>query len=77
MSTGFSATTDMWTSRTAESYMSFTIHWISDDYELKTRTLQVCFKLNITCVSVLRKKYCVNYIATVFFMQLCNVLQIW
>lgn len=38
---GFAATTDMWSSRSTQSYLTYTVHWISDDFILKTRCLQV------------------------------------
>ena len=37
----FAATTDMWSSRTMDPYMSFTVHWITEDMKLHKRSLQV------------------------------------
>lgn len=37
----FAATTDMWTSRITEPYMSFTVHYIDQDFSLNARCLQV------------------------------------
>lgn len=37
----FSATSDIWTSRTTESYMAFTIHYTTQQFELKSATLDV------------------------------------
>ena len=39
--TYFASTTDMWTSRTTDPFMSYTVHWISKDFEMKSRLLQV------------------------------------
>ncbi len=37
------AATDLWTSRATEPYMSTTIHFITDDFEMKSRCLQTGF----------------------------------
>ncbi len=39
----FAATSDLWTSRAMETYMSTTIHFITDDFEMKCRCLQTGF----------------------------------
>ncbi len=39
----FAATTDMWSSRTAEPYQSLTVHFITEDLELKARCLQTAY----------------------------------
>lgn len=39
----FSATTDLWSSRTTEPYISLTIHFIDDDWKLRNRCLQTAF----------------------------------
>lgn len=39
--TYYAATTDMWSSRTTDPYMSFTVHWVDADFILKSRSLQV------------------------------------
>lgn len=39
----FAATTDMWSSRTAEPYQSLTVHFITEDFELKARCLQTAY----------------------------------
>lgn len=36
----FSATTDMWSSRSMEPYPSLTVHFISDDWALRNHCLQ-------------------------------------
>ena len=36
----FGFTTDMWTSRSTHSYVSFTVHFISDEYHLKHHLLE-------------------------------------
>ena len=36
----FSATSDMWSSQTMEPYMSYTIHFIDQDWKLQSRCLQ-------------------------------------
>lgn len=40
----YAATTDMWTALTTEPYMSFTIHYVNNNWELQTRSLQVRLK---------------------------------
>lgn len=42
----FCATTDMWTSRSFDPYMSLTVHWISDNWEMNVRSLQVNHGMN-------------------------------
>ena len=32
-------TTDIWTSRATESYVTFTVHWINDEWELENKVL--------------------------------------
>ncbi|KAI2662030.1 E3 SUMO-protein ligase ZBED1 [Labeo rohita] len=39
----YSATTDLWSSRTTEPYISLTIHFIDDDWKLRSRCLQTAF----------------------------------
>ena len=39
----FSATADMWTSVTGDPYLSYTIHYINDEWELKTKCLQTLY----------------------------------
>lgn len=39
----YSATTDLWSSRTTEPYLSLTIHFIGDDWKLRSRCLQTAF----------------------------------
>ena len=39
----FSATTDMWSSRTTEPYLSLTVHFVADDWRLVHRCLQTSF----------------------------------
>lgn len=39
----FATTTDLWTSRTTEPYISLTVHFITTNFELKTRCLQTSF----------------------------------
>ena len=39
----FSATTDFWSSPTMEPYLSYTVHYITDDWELKSACLQASF----------------------------------
>ena len=34
---------DMWSSRTAEPYMPLTVHYITEDWELTSKCLQVAF----------------------------------
>ena len=36
----FSATTDMWSSITGEPYLSYTVHYISREWQLETKCLQ-------------------------------------
>ena len=49
----FAGTTDMWTSRITDPYMSFTIHFITKDWELRTRSLQVSILLCLISASLL------------------------
>ena len=39
----FSATTAMWSSNTSEPYISYTIHFISEDWELRSRCLETLY----------------------------------
>lgn len=39
----YSTTTDLWSSRTMEPYLSMTVHFIDDDFELKSRCLQTSY----------------------------------
>ncbi|XP_077306275.1 E3 SUMO-protein ligase ZBED1-like [Lithobates pipiens] len=39
----FAATSDLWSSRAMEPYMSLTIHFINDDFEMTSRCLQTGF----------------------------------
>ncbi|KAI2646843.1 E3 SUMO-protein ligase ZBED1 [Labeo rohita] len=39
----FATTTDLWSSRTMEPYMSLTIHYIDGDFTIKSRWLQTSF----------------------------------
>ncbi|XP_039519610.1 E3 SUMO-protein ligase ZBED1-like [Pimephales promelas] len=39
----YATTTDMWSSRTMEPYMSLTVHYIDDNYEIKSRCLQTAY----------------------------------
>lgn len=39
----FSATTDLWSSRTMEPYMSLTVHFIAIDFTMKSKCLQTSF----------------------------------
>ncbi|KAK0140110.1 Zinc finger BED domain-containing protein 1 [Merluccius polli] len=39
----FATTTDLWSSRTMEPYLSLTIHYIDDDFTMKSRCLQTSF----------------------------------
>ncbi|XP_077359939.1 E3 SUMO-protein ligase ZBED1-like [Festucalex cinctus] len=39
----FATTTDLWSSRTTEPYISLSIHFINSNFELKTRCLQTSF----------------------------------
>ncbi|KAL4008423.1 hypothetical protein ACER0C_002275 [Sarotherodon galilaeus] len=39
----FAATTDMWSSRTAEPYQSLTVHYITEDLHLEARSLQTAY----------------------------------
>ncbi|KAI2644978.1 zinc finger BED domain-containing 1-like protein [Labeo rohita] len=39
----YATTTDLWSSRTTEPYMSLTVHFITEDFELKSRCLQTAF----------------------------------
>ncbi len=39
----FATTTDLWSSRTSEPYMSLTIHYIDEDWGLQSRCLQTAY----------------------------------
>ncbi|XP_039505675.1 E3 SUMO-protein ligase ZBED1-like [Pimephales promelas] len=39
----YATTTDMWSSRTMEPYMSLTVHYIDENYEIKSRCLQTAY----------------------------------
>lgn len=39
----FASTTDLWSSRTTEPYLSFTVHFITDNFELKSRCLETVY----------------------------------
>ncbi len=39
----YAGTTDLWSSRTTEPYLSFTVHFLTDDFELKTRCLETVY----------------------------------
>lgn len=39
----FSTTTDLWSSRTSEPYISLTVHFIDDNFDLKSRCLQTSY----------------------------------
>lgn len=39
----YATTTDLWSSRTMEPYLSLTIHYINDDFEIKNHCLQTSF----------------------------------
>lgn len=39
----YAATTDLWSSRTKEPYISLTIRFINEDFKLKSRSLQTAF----------------------------------
>ena len=39
----FAATTDLWSSTTSEPYISYTVHFINHDWELRSRCLQTMF----------------------------------
>ena len=39
----FSATADMWSSHTAEPYLSYMVHFVGNDWRLNTRCLQVLY----------------------------------
>ncbi|XP_057183139.1 E3 SUMO-protein ligase ZBED1-like [Triplophysa rosa] len=39
----FSTTTDLWSSRTSEPYMSLTIHYIDEEWALQSRCLQMAY----------------------------------
>lgn len=39
----FAATTDLWSSRTTEPYISLTVHFIDNDFNLKVKCLQTAF----------------------------------
>lgn len=39
----YATTLDMWSSRTSEPYLSLTVHFINDDFEMKSRCLQTSY----------------------------------
>ncbi|XP_014187161.1 E3 SUMO-protein ligase ZBED1, partial [Haplochromis burtoni] len=39
----FASTTDMWSSRTSDPYMSLTIHYVDKDWKLQNKCLETCF----------------------------------
>lgn len=39
----YASTTDMWSSRTTEPYLCLTVHFISEEFELKSRCLQTSY----------------------------------
>lgn len=39
----FSSTTDLWSSSTAEPYMSYTVHFVDSDWRLQSRSLQTLY----------------------------------
>ncbi|XP_034145490.1 zinc finger BED domain-containing protein 4-like [Esox lucius] len=39
----YACTTDLWSSRTTEPYISLTVHFLDQDFELKTRCLQTSY----------------------------------
>ncbi|CAI5660274.1 zinc finger BED domain-containing protein 1-like [Oreochromis niloticus] len=39
----YASTTDLWSSRTTEPYMSFTVHFLTEDFELKTLCLETVY----------------------------------
>lgn len=39
----FAATTDLWSSTTAEPYLSLTVHFIDSEFEMKSKLLQTSF----------------------------------
>ncbi len=39
----YASTTDLWSSRTTEPYMSYTVHFLTQDFELRTRCLGVVY----------------------------------
>lgn len=39
----YASTTDLWSSCTTEPYMSYTVHFLTNDFELKTRCLEVAY----------------------------------
>lgn len=39
----FAATTDLWSSRTSEPYLSYTVHYITRDFELRSRSLTTAY----------------------------------
>nr|XP_055045531.1 E3 SUMO-protein ligase ZBED1-like [Misgurnus anguillicaudatus] len=41
--TFFSTTTDLWSSRTSEPYISLTVHFVDEEFELKSRCLQTSY----------------------------------
>ena len=49
----FSATTDMWSSHSLQPYLCYTIHFVGNDWELKTRFLQTLYLLQDILVRIL------------------------
>ncbi len=41
--TFFSTTTDLWSSRTSEPYISLTVHFVDEEFELRSRCLQTSY----------------------------------
>ena len=39
----FASTTDLWSSQTMEPYLSYTVHYIGDDWKLQSRSLQTLY----------------------------------
>lgn len=44
----FSITTDMWSSRSSVPFMGLTVHWIDEDFKLRSRALEVSIVKLIT-----------------------------
>ena len=42
--TFFSATTDLWSSSASQPYLSYTVHFINDDWQLCNKCLQTLFR---------------------------------
>ena len=36
---GFTFTTDIWSSRATQGYITLTVHWISEDWELESKVM--------------------------------------